>query len=447
MYPLKLLAILPALYLTISAAHAQQAAPQDEPLERKLTECLTWLDSLDIIPDRPEPRFIRTWNQHWVDVEKDYPTVLLELRRDDKTVFALSLGLWGEAWPLVSEGVFGGPPTRVKTLEYRRAFLLFRKELNARLREHEERLYETELIRFLTFLLISRNAKETRSYNELVEIMKANEAAFKGLDQTRLESALAKQTLRGLHGAVGNGSKEAGQAYRELLAEVDLFLKRFGHTKFAPKAKKFIPLLRKAIAGEERHPPASSEEIKKMAARKDVAGLIHQLQYAWGTTNYNGQHASPYATESDQAKALIALGDAAVPQLLDSLSDERLTRLGTSTMNDGHFRVLSIGECSAQLLEKIMLGADFTREFKRTGMFEPQPHLKRIEEQARRWWGEYQRADPIKFWTEKLDKAEDWKFVEIAMRIARQFPGKSVAILQPRLKSHPGQQLGTFWPN
>ena len=113
MYPLKLLAILPALYLTISAAHAQQAAPQDEPLERKLTECLTWLDSLDIIPDRPEPRFIRTSNQHWVDVEKDYPTVLLELRRGDKTVFALSLGLWGEAWPLVSEGFFGGPHTRV----------------------------------------------------------------------------------------------------------------------------------------------------------------------------------------------------------------------------------------------------------------------------------------------------------------------------------------------
>ncbi len=422
-----------------SAQLGMRRAPT-ESFETRLNDCLDWLRSQGMIEKKAKPVFVRTSRQHPVDLPRNRPSLMLELSRDDKQVHCRSLTLGLVSRPIAKADVPGA--TELRTLEYRRAYLLFRRELSARLEEYPHHPFgEFELIELLTFLVISENAGEQESYDSLVKICSEHAGLFNELDRERFIIKRVRGTLRGFYALLNNRSMQASArvSKQELLERVRRFVKTHSGTEFAEQAQRFVPLLEKTIADEKRHPEKSVDEIKEMAKRKDVDGLIQQLQYVSGGVTMNGQLANPFILENAQAKALVELGDVAVPKLLDALSDTRLTYLGTSTVRGGNYRVLSCGECAAQILDEIMLGEEFGMEFERTGLFEPQPHLKKIEKRARKWWREYQETDRVEFWAGKLDRVfeDDWDFYEIALSLVQKYPDQALGVIGPKLASHP----------
>ncbi len=436
--------------LLITAAQGAAQPPPPSPNEANLLDCIEWMQSLDIIANQPKPKFVRTQVQHRVRIDKLRDLISLELSRDETSVRCLTLGLQQSTVQIKQDQNVLGPQPASRSLDYRHAFLLFRRELTSRLRDYPKApLDEMELSELVTFLVISRNAGETDSYNELVAKVRSDDAAFAKLDKKRLEASLASNMLHVLNASLG-GWESFGQPLlprEQLLSQVRVFLKRFPNSKEATRAKQMVPLLQKSIADQKRHPRKSPVEIQAMAERKDVAGLIGQLQYVSGGPMTDFQmFGSPFGMQAfvrfenqeGPANELAKLGDVAVPKLIEALGDTRLTHLSTAPMDDGHFRVLSCGECVAQILDEIMAGEAFASEFERTGLFEPKPCLKKIERRARDWWEEYQQADRAEFWVRKLDQASGTHFNKIAERLLQADPKRAAAELIPRMDKQSG---------
>ena len=435
----------------------------DDDIEQTLEDCVTWLDGLNFVEKNKKPSFVRIRSPHNVGFGTLRDTVVLELDRNESEARCLTLDLLPKTVPLNPTRLGGRP---FQSLDYRRAFLLFRRELKKRLKNHPDLpLTEWELMEVVTFLLISKNAGEKDSYDQIVATVQSNKGPFSRLNKRYLETSLATYRLHALHAQLG-GWPEAGRppvSRQQLLNQIRLYLKRFPKSEKADHVKLMVPLLEKSIADEKRHPARSPDEIRAMAERKDVAGLIEQLQYVSGAPQTNDPFfPNPFVPAFSLTRAvrgegpgyeLIRLGDVAVPKLIEALRDDRLTHFTTSMpdwrfqkllMNDGHTRVVSCGECAALILEQIMAGEEFHREIqlKRAGLFEPKPYLEKIERRAREWWDEYQEADRFEFWVTKLETSRVG-FNNIAERLFRVDPERATTVLVPLLEKH--GSYGSRW--
>ena len=438
----------------------------DDDIEQTLEDCVTWLDGLNFVEKNKKPSFVRIRSPYNVGFGTLRDTVVMELDRNESEARCLTLDLLPKTVPLnPNPAVPGGRP--FQSLDYRRAFLLFRRELKKRLKDHPELpLWNFEMMEVVTFLLISKNAGEKDSHDQIVATVRSNRKLFSRLNKRYLESSLATYRLHTLHTQLG-GWPEAGRppvSRQQLLNQIRLYLKRFPNSEKASHAKQMVPLLEKSIADEKRHPARSPDEIRAMAERKDVAGLIEQLQYVSGAPYTNDPFfPNPFAPigfslirpsrGEGPGHELIRLGDVAVPKLIEALRDDRLTYSTTSMpdwrfqkllMNDGHTRVLSCGECAALILEQIMAGEEFHREMQLTltGLFEPKPHLEKIERRAREWWDEYRNSDRTEFWATKLETSRVG-FYDIAERWFRVDPERATTVLVPLLEKRGG--YGSRW--
>ena len=177
-----------------------------------------------------------------------------------------------------------------------------------------------------------------------------------------------------------------------------------------------------------------------MARKKDVKGLINQLQYTTARRTFNKiPFATPFgsgALDNTAAEQLVSVGEPAIPALLDALQDNRLTYVETGLMNDRYWRVLTVGEVAAQVLGKLMADKLLTWSIERTGLFEPKPHLKTIERKARAWWAECQATPPEVFWAKKLEEAKDGNFHDAALAVMARLPDKATELLKPHLPEH-----------
>lgn len=420
-------------------AHSEDA---DESLKDRVEETVDWLLSSEVIPKLDDYRFVRL-KQYHLPFERlqSASDLYLELSRDETHIHCLTPDLAPKRLRIQQQeqvALAPGPRSRQTTLDLQRAQLLFRKNLVAALRSGQGRVDPIEVA---AFLAICKRAGKDDAYDKVLARMSEHPVPFRGLSKAAVERGLHERHYRYLRAdlvAVKPG-RRAGEARSLVLGRVRRYQSSFPTSAFTDEVKQLAGLLKKAVSDEKRYPPRTAAQLKEMAKRKDITGLVNQLQY---TAAYRTFNKIPFATPfgfgadgSTSAEQLVLVGQPAIPALLKALSDTRLTYVETGLMDDRYWRVLSVAEVAAQVLERLMPDQPLTWEFKRTGLFEPKPHLKLIEEKARAWWAECQATPPEVFWGNKLD-ANEVNLHDVAVQVMTLMPEKATELLRTRLPKH-----------
>ncbi len=418
-------------FVAPTAGQLQRLNENAAPLERRVEEAVDWVLELDLIPTQPRYRFIRLQHQEFTfPGQRTVNDLYLEVSRDSKAIKTLRLDLTPRVLPVKEQAPFGYPvPTHQSQLDLQKAQLLFRKNLVAVLQSARP---EPDFVELVSFLAICRKTGKTIAYDKLLARMHDHKDAFRKLSRPRIEEALEKRHYRAIRAELMR--KTGRDSRNELLERTNAFLRTFPTSASADDARKLAGLLQQSIADEKQHPEKPAAQLEEMAKQKDVKGLIQQLQYVSATPRINGVPGNPvFGSEDNVAHQLLSLGVVAIPDLLDAVKDDRLTYVGTALMDDGYWRVLSVGEVAAQILDELMPGEELAQRLGRTALFSPKPHLAAIEKQARAWWKRYQATPPAEFWASTLERADEWSFRDAAVPTIRYVPEQASEILEPRL--------------
>ena len=130
------------------------------------------------------------------------------------------------------------------------------------------------------------------------------------------------------------------------------------------QAEGMAAILEKMIAEDALHKTLTAEELAKLPVEKQVAELIFQLRDQGGVWLFqSGDNFYIAGDEASPATKLLEIGYPAVPQLIDSLGDQRFSRITreygnpVGGMNAGTLDlsrpIASVGNCAEAILDQI----------------------------------------------------------------------------------------------
>ena len=193
-----------------------------------------------------------------------------------------------------------------------------------------------------------------------------------------------------------------------LLSRLKKFLKNYPKSMHYERAKETAELLLEIQAEEELHEPPKDFDTLTVELR--VAELIFQLRdqngRQWGQPGscdiFSGDSMSLWDLEPDKnpnikkpslspAGRLVEIGFDAVPQLIKSLEDQRLTR-SVGYHRDFYFshHVLRVGDCIEQILCRIANRGFYEGRTTNSAMVKDGQQAT-VKEQVERWWNEVQK--------------------------------------------------------
>lgn len=184
----------------------------------------------------------------------------------------------------------------------------------------------------------------------------------------------------------------------ELLHRFETILTNYPDSKCAKSNLETVTALKRMIAEDEEHQQAGPKDLNQLSTEQKVRELIFRLR------DQNGQQIgesvdifqdwyvrSKLRTTNTPAHQLVAIGYAAVPQLIQALDSRTLTRsvgLAYYGYYPGH--VLTVGDCAGRILERIT-GKRFARAaWTRNGQSYSYDSLA-PRKAAEAWWTEFQK--------------------------------------------------------
>jgi len=177
---------------------------------------------------------------------------------------------------------------------------------------------------------------------------------------------------------------DASISWAELLKVYEKFDRRFPACPKVDYAQESADLLRKMIAEESAHHP---KPVEQMTSAEQAAENIYQLRYL--NTSYPSIHSGyPLSVGTRKGEEgntpvhrLVALGDKAVPQLIEALDDRRFTRTMTPQFNGGiPPTVMRVGDFAREILG-YLAGRSFYARGTNNGA---------VRQQVEAWWREAQ---------------------------------------------------------
>ena len=192
------------------------------------------------------------------------------------------------------------------------------------------------------------------------------------------------------------------------IAKCQDVLRRFPNTEGAAECRVMIALLREVSKTHQPAKEAQSEELR-------IAALIIQLQDQNGIQWMSPGQCDPFndpRREQSPAHQLVAIGNAAVPQLIEALSDQRVSR---SRQLRGPY--LSVGEIAKAVLERTA-GRRFT-----------------YDAEIPKWWASIEGKTELEILTEATMSGRDDALHRAATLLDR-YPEEGVpTIIQAAMKS------------
>lgn len=182
-----------------------------------------------------------------------------------------------------------------------------------------------------------------------------------------------------------------------------------------------IDRLKRMIAEDETHVAVGGEDLSQ---DEQIGLLIYQLRDQTGEqfsvpglcdilgTWYYESTAESVAKRMTPANRLARLGNAAVPQLIDAMTDPTLTRaVGHKSKFTNTGRVLTVGECAGIILHHL------------SGEFFRQPA------DARRWWAELQTKGERQYLGDQVAAGGDRSPVH-ASKLVKLYPDAALEAIQ-----------------
>ncbi|MBT3289191.1 MAG: hypothetical protein HN380_17745 [Victivallales bacterium] len=208
--------------------------------------------------------------------------------------------------------------------------------------------------------------------------------------------------LRALEGDIGKAMMwqavlacgHPSTSREDLLKGFERIIRHCPSSEYIPRAKKTAALLKQMIKEDKEHAGKKLKSLAEMSTEERVAELIFQLreqsgrQYIHGGTcdifwNRQGKTDTP-------AHQLVTIGHAAVPQLIEALGNQRLTR---SVHSHKSFcfthKVLRIGDRARAILSGIA-GRLFYERPDTAGYMTKDGKAKSTKEQVQEWWAAIQ---------------------------------------------------------
>jgi hypothetical protein len=179
------------------------------------------------------------------------------------------------------------------------------------------------------------------------------------------------------------------------------------------EGRQFLRILERMVAEDEKRAKNPPKPFEKMTRREKTAELIEQLRDQRGQFSGWFWRDRVCDTANSPAKLLSELGEEAVPQLIDSLHNDRFTRTSIGGENDPE--LLRIGDCALLILERIAV-----REFGNVGLVS-RGYAAANQKAAIAWWRERSQIDERVYLIEGT-RTGDWYSPRQAERLLERYP-------------------------
>ncbi|MDP1564291.1 MAG: hypothetical protein Q8M16_23175 [Pirellulaceae bacterium] len=300
---------------------------------------------------------------------------------------------------------------RESLAEYARKVLREHAERNSRDRDVWWR-FRSQLNEGTEFVVLARACAAQRELELSRQLMDAARDLLKHSSGTskpnatfreNLSDELANMTMWNIILEFGNTeiSRTA------LLAKLDALLKNYPDSPHFDRAKLTATMLRTMLAEEQEHIPPS--DFEKLTTEEKVSELIFRLRdqngQQWSQpgecdifNDFMVAEAGEYSGEAENVKLpprspahqLVDIGFDAVPQLIEALEDQRLTR-SVGFHRDFYFshHVLRVGDCAERILCRIANRNFYRRNYTNGAMVKDGEQLT-VKKQIEDWWSEVQ---------------------------------------------------------
>jgi hypothetical protein len=144
----------------------------------------------------------------------------------------------------------------------------------------------------------------------------------------------------------------------DLLARCETIIANYPHSEQVQRARQTADLLKQMIAEDQEHAKTAPKDLDQLPVQERVRELIFRLR------DQNGQQdmqpgwcdifRDGHGSTSTPAHQLVALGEAAVPQLIPAVASRNFTR-SVGYARDFYFShtVLTVGDCAVTILNRI----------------------------------------------------------------------------------------------
>jgi hypothetical protein len=180
----------------------------------------------------------------------------------------------------------------------------------------------------------------------------------------------------------------------ELLQQFEAILRNYPDTEHRERARATAEILKRMIAEDRAHAKQEPVDLVQLPVEERVRELIFRLR------DQNGhQYSQPgwcdifedwHGVTNTPAHQLVRLGYAAVPQLIEALDSDTLTRsVGYHRNFYFSHTVLTVGDCAAAILERIT-GKSFFIPKTTSSYMTKDGEISATRKAAEAWWAEFQ---------------------------------------------------------
>jgi hypothetical protein len=181
----------------------------------------------------------------------------------------------------------------------------------------------------------------------------------------------------------------------ELLARFEAVVKNYPHSEHHERAQKTADLLRQMIAEDQEHAKTAPKDLNALPVQEQIRELIFQLRdqngHQWGQPGWCDIFQTQTESTNTPAHQLVALGYAAVPQLITAIKSPTLTR------SVGYWRnftfshtVLTVGDSAVAILNRIS-GRSFFSPRSTFSYMSMDGAGVQAQDEAQAWWDEFQK--------------------------------------------------------
>ena len=419
------------------------------------TEVFKWFDRRGF-HDYSKLPFVKVTTQSWFQTGNEPPensTMYAFLMNESETKFTVyTMGLKVQLFTFIRTESLSfnvGKFERVNLAEYSKTFLRELVERAAANERNSWRRFGNQLNEGSEVVVLARACAAQNepglsrelmvAARELLEKDRNWNAKAIGFQEAFSED-LANMTMWRI--IVDFGNIEVPRA--ELLTRLKKFLKNYPKSKHYERAKETAELLLEIQAEEELHEP--TKDFDKLTVEQKVAELIFQLRdqngHQWSQPGscdiFSLDFMTQWGMEIDNdeknklslspAGKLVEIGFDAVPQLIKSLDDQRLTR-SVGFHRDFYFshHVLRVGDCAEQILSRIANRGFYNGRTTNSAMIKDGEQAT-VNEQIETWWNEVQKKGEKQFLIEETMRG-DRNALQQARRLLERYPDDALGAI------------------
>ncbi len=223
-----------------------------------------------------------------------------------------------------------------------------------------------------------------------------------------------------------------------LLKQFEHIVKHYPDSEHHKAAKEHADLLAQMIKEDADHEKRAAKPFNKLSKKDQVAELIFQLRDQNGHQFYQPGACdifdTPSGKEDSPAHKLVNIGYDAVPQLIEHLDNQRLTRsVGYHRNFYFSHHVLRVNDCALVILERIA-GRTFWRASSTFSYMSKDKQADETKKKVQQWYDEFRKKGEKQLLIESVERADSDSHKQ-ATRLREKYPDAAMTTILAGIKA------------